>query len=111
MSDHKTRKTKSAFRLQVKNLGPVVDADISFGDLTVIVGPQATGKSVLLETLKLVIDRDHVHETFSRYNVTFAGNGDGAKAFLGGSTVRAWLTPAARAWKSSGMERSNRSST
>ncbi|MBC6941118.1 MAG: ATP-binding protein [Xanthomonadales bacterium] len=84
MSDHKTRKTKSAFRLQVKNLGPVVDADISFGDLTVIVGPQATGKSVLLETLKLVIDRDHVHETFSRYNVTFAGNGDGAKAFLGG---------------------------
>lgn len=84
MAKPKTNKQDSAFRLQVKNLGPVVDADITFGDLTVIVGPQATGKSVLLETLKLVIDRDHVHETFARYNVTFGGNGDSGKAFLGG---------------------------
>ncbi|TXT41347.1 MAG: hypothetical protein FD135_403 [Comamonadaceae bacterium] len=31
--------------LQIQNLGPIVLADVAFGDLTVIVGPQATGKS------------------------------------------------------------------
>lgn len=43
-------------RLQVKNLGPIRDVDVRFGDLTTLVGPQATGKSVFLETLKLVVD-------------------------------------------------------
>ena len=28
--------------------------------MTVIVGPQATGKSIFLQTLKLVLDRDHI---------------------------------------------------
>lgn len=84
MATKKSRKKSTMGRLQVKNLGPVVEADVTFGDLTVIVGPQATGKSVLLETLKLVIDRDHIHDTFSRYSVVFSGNGEGSKAFLGG---------------------------
>jgi ABC-type uncharacterized transport system ATPase subunit len=44
---------KKSFRLQVKQLGPIREADITFGDLTVIVGPQATGKSILLQTIKL----------------------------------------------------------
>lgn len=80
----KPKKKTAANRLVVENLGPIKSADIQFGDLTVIVGPQATGKSVLLETLKLVIDRDHIHDTFSRYNVVFGGNGDAINAFLGG---------------------------
>lgn len=71
-------------RLHVANLGPVHDADIEFDDLTVIVGPQATGKSVLLETLKLVIDRDHIHQTFARHNTIFTGGADATAAFLGG---------------------------
>jgi hypothetical protein len=70
--------------LRVVNLGPVHDADIEFGDLTVIVGPQATGKSVLLETLKLVIDRDHIHQTFARNNTIFTTGADATAAFLGG---------------------------
>jgi hypothetical protein len=29
----------STMRLQLKNIGPITDADIRFGDLTVLVGP------------------------------------------------------------------------
>lgn len=65
--------------LSVRNLGPIRSADLSFGDLTVIVGPQATGKSVLLQTLKLIVDRPNVQETFADNNLVF--NGDSA-AFL-----------------------------
>lgn len=72
---------KKSCRLHVKNLGPIKDADVEFGDLTVVVGPQATGKSIFLQALKLVLDRDHIHDTFADHNVTF--NGD-PQAFLGG---------------------------
>ncbi|MFC3269017.1 AAA family ATPase [Vulcaniibacterium thermophilum] len=57
---------------------------MEFGDLTVVVGPQASGKSILLATLKLVLDRDHIHHTFARHNVTFNGGGNDMAAFLGG---------------------------
>ncbi|MFW9595394.1 MAG: AAA family ATPase [Macromonas sp.] len=68
-------------RLVMKQVGPIQSADITFGDLTVVVGPQATGKSIFLQTLKLVLDRDHIHDTFKHHSLAF--NGDGS-AFLGG---------------------------
>ena len=61
-------------RLVMHDIGPVMDADITFGDLTVIVGPQATGKSVFLQALKLVLDRDAIHDVFKHHNVVFDGN-------------------------------------
>lgn len=73
--------SRKNFRLHMQQVGPIQDADVRFGDLTVIVGPQATGKSIFLQTLKLVLDRDSIHDTFRHHNVVF--NGDSA-AFLGG---------------------------
>jgi len=73
--------TKATFRLQTQNLGPISDADVTFGDLTVFVGPQASGKSVFLQTLKLGVDRNHIHDTFRHHNIVF---GDDPHAFLGG---------------------------
>jgi hypothetical protein len=67
--------------LRTKNLGPIRDADVEFGDLTVFVGPQASGKSVFLQTLKLVLDRNHIHDTFDHHNMVFK---DDPRAFLGG---------------------------
>lgn len=46
-----------AATLHVKNFAQIADAKIDFGDLTVLVGPQATGKSLLLQLLKLSVDR------------------------------------------------------
>ena len=50
-------------RLRASNVGPVTEADIRFGDLTVFVGPQATGKSIFLQLLKLLVDRPAIHRT------------------------------------------------
>lgn len=38
--------------LTVKRFGPIKDAEVAFGDLSIIIGSQATGKSLLLQTLK-----------------------------------------------------------
>lgn len=43
-------------RFKVTNLGPIAEADVEFGDLTILTGPQATGKTLFLETLKLFSD-------------------------------------------------------
>lgn len=75
------KKSKRSCTLRMEQVGPIQAADVTFGDLTVIVGPQATGKSIFLQTLKLVLDRDHIHDTFRHHSVSF--NGD-ASAFLGG---------------------------
>lgn len=90
---------KKTYRLSVSKLGPIVQADVEFGDLTVLVGAQATGKSVFLQTLKLVLDREHIHDTFADNNMSF--NGDSA-AFLGGYFGKGmgglWATGSAIRW-------------
>ena len=50
-------------QLKAKKIGPILDADVTLGDLTIFVGPQATGKSIFLQLIKLLIDRDAIHET------------------------------------------------
>ena len=42
--------------LEVKNFAQIQEANVEFGDLTVLVGPQATGKSLLLQWLKISVD-------------------------------------------------------
>ena len=59
--------------LQLKNIGQITDADIRFGDLTVFVGPQATGKTIALEFLKLAVDLDGIQETMGRYGLDWSG--------------------------------------
>jgi len=55
--------------LRVRNVGQIKEADITFGDLTVLVGPQATGKSIVLQFLKLLIDSRQVLHRLSRYGM------------------------------------------
>ena len=81
----------AAPRLQIEHLGPILSADVTFGDLTVIVGPQATGKSIFLQTLKLLIDRDHIHDTFRHHNVNVAGRAEAfLEGYFGGGMAGAW---------------------
>ena len=60
-------------RLQLKNIGQITNADIHFGDLTVFVGPQATGKSIALQFLKLVLDMGQIQEEMTRYGLDWSG--------------------------------------
>lgn len=45
--------------LYVQNLGDILKADISFGDLTVLFGSPKADARILLQTLKLLIDKEH----------------------------------------------------
>ncbi len=54
--------------LKIRNFGPISEADVVFGDLTFLVGAQASGKSLFLEMLKLLTDKDAVIATLLRYN-------------------------------------------
>jgi len=55
--------------LKIHNLGQIKEANLSFGDLTVFVGPQATGKSIALQLLKLIVDTGQVQEEMARYGL------------------------------------------
>jgi energy-coupling factor transporter ATP-binding protein EcfA2 len=54
--------------LKIKSFGPIEEADIHFGDLTLLVGPQASGKSIFVQLLKLLIDKYHIRKTLLQYN-------------------------------------------
>lgn len=59
--------------MRLRNIGPIRRADLSLGDLTVLVGPQATGKSIALEFLKLLLDKGQVHHQLTRYGIDWSG--------------------------------------
>lgn len=54
--------------MKVENFGPIKSVDVSLGDLTILVGPQASGKSLFLELFKLVVDKDYIVDILRKYN-------------------------------------------
>lgn len=53
--------------LTLNSLGQIREADISFGDLTVFVGEQASGKSILLQLVKLILDSRIITQTLKKH--------------------------------------------
>jgi len=81
--------------IKIKSLGPIDNADINFGDLTFFVGPQASGKSILLQTLKLLVDKDIISRTVAQYGFVWGNDtsaileryfGEGMSAIWGKNT-------------------------
>lgn len=60
--------------LKIQNLGQIREATLTFGDLTVLVGPQATGKSIALQLLKLMVDAGQVQDEMSRHGLDWGHN-------------------------------------
>lgn len=60
--------------LSVKNFGPIGDVNVRFEDLTILVGAQASGKSIFLQLLKLLIDKDNILTTLDKYNYVWSKN-------------------------------------
>ncbi len=59
--------------LRLENIGPISVAYLSFGDLTVLVGPQASGKSIALQWLKLVEDLGPIQELLHVHGLDYEG--------------------------------------
>ena len=78
-------------RIKVGAFGPITEADITFGDLTVLVGPQATGKSILLQLFKLVLDRRSIHAEMRRFGLEWGTNLDEfLQLYFGEGMSRLW---------------------
>lgn len=62
--------------LTIENLGQIKRAEIEFGDFTVLVGPQASGKSILLQTMKLLLDTMDIKRTIKKYGFEWKQSAD-----------------------------------
>lgn len=77
--------------LKLRNIGPIREASVDFGDLTVLVGPQASGKSIFLQFLKLMVDPQPVFSTFKRYGLDWGAKwGDFFDLYFGEGMSRIW---------------------
>jgi len=60
--------------IKIRSLGPIKEADINFGDLTFFVGPQASGKSIVLQLIKLLVDRTEIERMLKNYGFVWGEN-------------------------------------
>jgi energy-coupling factor transporter ATP-binding protein EcfA2 len=64
----------SEIPLRVQKFGQIQNAEVQLADLTVLVGPQATGKSILLQLLKVLLDTRQVLTEMTRYGLDWEHN-------------------------------------
>ncbi len=77
--------------LILTNVGPMERAEVEFGDLTVLVGPQATGKSIFLQFLKLIVDAGAVLDHLKRHGLRWDRQiGDFLDVYLGEGMRGVW---------------------
>jgi predicted ATPase len=84
-------KKKPPITLSVKNLAQIREGTVEFGDLTLIVGAQASGKSILLQMMKLLLDRQQIFETLQLYAYDWGGDfGRFLDMYFGESMAGIW---------------------
>ncbi len=77
--------------LKIKSFGPIAEADIKFGDLTLLVGPQASGKSILLQLVKLIMDRYNIPSVLKQNNYEWGKKNENfLDLFFGESMSSIW---------------------
>lgn len=85
--------------LKIENVGQINQADVRFGDLTVFVGPQASGKSIALQLLKLVVDMGYVQQEMNRYGLDWSGDVPTFfDAYLGEGMRGVWTDGTSQVW-------------
>lgn len=83
--------------LTLTNIGQIQEARLTFGDLTVLVGPQATGKSIALQFLQLVLDLGQVQKEMGRYGIDWDNQlPTFLDAYLGDGMCSVWSPGASR---------------
>lgn len=77
--------------IKIKSLGPIKEADINFGDLTFFVGPQASGKSIILQLIKLAADKPNIATRLKNYGYVWGTiEEDNFERFFGEGTANIW---------------------
>lgn len=86
-------------RLTVRNLGPIREAAVDFGDLTVLTGPQASGKTILLATLKFILDAGPMKAALSRAGLTWQTPSELAELIYGEGLAGIWANNTEVTWR------------
>lgn len=82
---------KHSITLKVNNLAQIREGTVQFGDMTLMVGPQASGKSIFLQLLKLVIDRQNIADTLKTYGYDWGKKADNfLELYFGESMSGIW---------------------
>jgi hypothetical protein len=81
---------RRAGQLQIRRFAQITRADIDLGDLTVFVGPQATGKSLALQLLKLCVDGQRVTRELADNGFTWTGTEQLIEHVFGEGMGKAW---------------------
>ena len=76
--------------LHVESFAQLRKVEIAFGDLTLLVGPQATGKSMVLQLLKLAVDSSRIAGTLRQKGFTWAARRDFSAVYFGEGMEGAW---------------------
>ncbi len=78
-------------RITVKNFGPIREADLELGDLTVLIGAQASGKSLFLQMFKLIKDKSAILKSLDNYGFVVNGKLDNLlNRYLGDGLASLW---------------------
>lgn len=77
-------------QLKITQFGPIDQGDIEFGDMTIMVGPQATGKSLFLQLLNLILDYRSIIKTLRSYGFTLNSLEDLLGHYLGLDMAKSW---------------------
>ena len=77
--------------IKIKSLGPIKEADINFGDLTFFVGQQASGKSILLQLIKLIADTGLIENRLKNHGYVWGTDeDDNLERFFGEGMAGVW---------------------
>ncbi|MCF8230832.1 MAG: ATP-binding protein [Bacteroidales bacterium] len=69
---------------KASNLGQIKEANITLGDFTVFIGPQASGKSIFLQMMKLALDGFDIKSTIKKQGFDWNGSvNEFMKLYLG----------------------------
>lgn len=81
--------------LEVRNFAQIKNAKIEFGDLTVLVGPQATGKSLVLQWFKAAIDIAEIYPALKEAGQDVKGHHNLLDLIFGEGMSSAWRNDSA----------------
>jgi hypothetical protein len=76
--------------LSVESFAQLRKVEVAFGDLTILVGPQATGKSMVLQLLKLAVDSSRIAGTLRDRGFGWRGRPDFCAVYFGEGMSEAW---------------------
>ncbi len=58
-------------KLEIISFGPITNGSVELGDITLLIGPQASGKSIFLQLFKYYEDLSYIKSTLLRYGYTW----------------------------------------